>query len=234
MTAHAKVEARDETLPEWRLDDLFSGRDDPRIEAELAEAAKANTALAALKGAFVAARGEPERLGALIAEGVDLYERATTRLWAVGAYASLAASVARDDPLWSKFESDLRARSADIAAESLFFTLELNALDEAEIEAALAVDSAAARYRPWLRRVRLGRPHELDGELERMLLDRAPALANWTRLYDEALGRLRVRAGREALTLAQALNRLSDPDERRRRQVANGLARALEGQAPVL
>jgi oligoendopeptidase F len=234
MTAHAKIDSPGEALPEWRLDDLFSSRDDPRIEAELAEAAKTGVALAALKGAFVAARAEPERLGALIAEGVDLYERATTRLWAVGAYASLAASVARDDPLWSKFESDLRSRSADIAATNLFFTLELNAIDEAEIEAALAVNAAAARYRPWLRRVRLGRPHELDAELERMLLDRAPALANWTRLYDETLGRLRVRAGREALTLALALNRLSDPDESRRRQVASGLSRALEAQAPVL
>ncbi|HXQ10531.1 MAG TPA: oligoendopeptidase F, partial [Caulobacteraceae bacterium] len=175
MTAHAKIQSRDETLPQWRLDDLFSGRDDPRIEAELADAAKVNAALGGLKGAFVGARGEPERLGALIAEGVELYERATTRLWAVGAYASLAASVARDDSLWSKFESDIRARGAAIAGESLFFTLELNALDEAEIEAALAVDSMAARYRPWLRRVRLGRPHELDAELERMLLDRAPA-----------------------------------------------------------
>jgi oligoendopeptidase F len=234
MTAQAKIDPQGETLPEWRLDDLFASRDDPRIEAELAEAAKIGAALAALKGAFVAARAEPVRLGALIAEGVDLYERATTRLWAVGAYASLAASVARDDPLWSKFESDLRTRSADIAATSLFLTLELNAIDEAEIEAALAVDAAAARYRPWLRRVRLGRPHELDAELERMLLDRAPALANWTRLYDETLGRLRVRAGREALTLAQALNRLSDRDEARRKQVADGLGRALEGQAPVL
>ena len=140
MTAHAKIEVHDEVAAEWRLDDLFSGRDDPRIEAELADASKANAALAALKGAFVAARSEPERLGALIAEGVDLYERATTRLWAVGAYASLAASVARDDPLWSKFESDIRARSAAIAGEALFFTLELNALDEVEIEAALAVE----------------------------------------------------------------------------------------------
>ena len=48
---------------------------------------------------------------------------------------------------------------------------------------------------PWLRRVRLARPHELSPDLERMLLDRAPALANWTRLYDETLSRLVVRAG---------------------------------------
>ncbi len=234
MTAHSKVSASSEVLPEWRLDDLFSGRDDPRVETELAEAARATGALAKLKGAFVAARADPESLGALIAKGVGLYEEATNRLWAVGAYASLASSVARDDPAWSKFEADIRARAAEIGAESLFFSLELNALAEAEIETALAADPAAARWRPWLRRVRLGRPHELDADLERMLLDRAPALANWTRLYDETLSRLVVRVGRESLTLPEALNRLSDPSAERRKQAANGLARALERQTPVL
>ena len=116
-------------------------------------------------------------------------------LWTVGAYASLSASVARDDPAWAKFEADIRAKSAAIGAESLFFTLELNQLEEWEIEAALRAEPAAARFRPWLRRVRLGRPHELSADLERMLVDRAPAMANWTRLYDETLSRMSVHAG---------------------------------------
>ena len=128
----------------------------------------------------------------------------------------------------------MRARAAAIGAESLFFTLELNALEEPQIEAALGADPAAARYRPWLRRVRLGRPHELTADLERMLVDRAPALANWTRLYDETLGRMSVRCGREALTLPEALNRLSDPDGARRKRAAQGLSKALEERSPVL
>ncbi|MDR3514109.1 MAG: M3 family oligoendopeptidase [Caulobacteraceae bacterium] len=233
MTAHAKPTAFAD-LPEWRLDDLFSGRDDPRIEAQLAAATAANDALVKLKGAFVGARGDAARLGLLLAQGIGLYETAVNGLWAVGAYAGLSASVARDDPAWAKFESDIRARSAAIGAESLFFTLELNQLEEWEIEAALKADPAAARYRPWLRRVRLGRPHELSDELERMLVDRAPAVANWTRLYDETLGRLTVKAGRESLTLAEALNRMSDPAPDRRKAAAQGLAKALEERTPVL
>jgi oligoendopeptidase F len=234
MTVHTKPEAQDEALPVWRLDDLFSGPDDPRVEQTLAEATSANDALIKLKGAYLAARGVPDRLGRLIAEGIGFYETATNRLWAVGAYASLAASTARDDPTWAKFEADIRARSAAIAAESLFFTLELNELEEWEIEAALRADEAAARYRSWLRRVRLGRPHELTADLERLLVDRAPALANWTRLYDETLGRMSVRCGRETLTLPEALNRLSDPDGARRKQAAQGLSKALEERTPVL
>jgi oligoendopeptidase F len=231
---NAPVKPPANALPEWRLDDLYSGRDDPAIEVDLAEAARLNAELAALKGAFVAARAEPGRLGALVEQGVALYQRATDQLWGVGAYASLAASTARDDPAWSRFEADIRARTSQISADSLFFTLELNELDDGEVAAAMKAHPAAARWRPWLRRVRLARPHELSHDLERLLLDKAPAVANWARLTDETLARLQVRAGRETLTLAEALNRMSDSDPARRRSAAQGLARALEAKTSML
>ena len=231
---NAPVKSPAVSLPHWRLDDLYGGRDDPRIEADLAAAARIAGELAALKDAFVAARGAPAELAALIDRGVGLYQGATDKLWAVGAYASLAASTARDDPAWARFEADIRTRASQISAETLFFTLELNELSDAEIAAALAAHPAARRWRPWLRRVRLARPHELSHELERLLLDKAPAVANWVRLYDETLAKLVVRAGRETLTLAEALNRMSDADPARRRSAAQGLARALQAKSSTL
>ncbi len=215
-------------IPQWRLDDLYVGRDDPRIEADLAAASAANHKLVALKGAFVAARAEPAKLGALIDEGLGFYEDATNALWGVGAYASLAASTARDDAGWAKFEADVRAKAAAIGAESLFFTLELNELEDAELDAALKAHPAAAKWSPWLRRLRLSRPHELSAELEHLLVDRAPAVGNWVRLWDETLARLTAKVGRETLTLPEALNRLTDPSAANRKAAANGLAKALE------
>jgi len=229
MNAPLKTEA----LPQWRLDDLYADRKDPGIDADLAAAKAANDALVALQGQFVGARAEPARLGELLDRGINLYEQATNHLWGVGAFASLAASTARDDADWAKFEADLRARSAQIAAESLFFTLELNQLEDAEIEAALAADTEAARWRPWLRRVRLSRPHELSPDLERILVDRSPAVANWSRLFDETLARLVVHAGKARLSLPEALNKLSDPSAERRKQAGKGLAKALAASVPV-
>ena len=214
--------------PEWNLSDLYVGRDDPRIETDLAAAKAANDELASLEGMFLEARKEPQRLGVLLDRGITLYEQATNGLWSVGAYAGLEASVARDDPAWAKFEADLRARSSQIAAESLFFTLELNQLEDGEIAKALEAHPEAARWAPWLRRVRLSRPHELSPELERFIVDKAPAVANWVRLWDETLAKLTARVGEESLTLAEALNRLSDPDVARRKAAADGLAKALE------
>ena len=233
MNAHAKPPAPSD-LPEWDLSDLYAGRGDPRIDLDLAQAKQANDALIALKGRFVESRADAAALGALIDQGLNLYEQATNGLWSVGAYASLAASTARDDAAWAKFEGDLRARSSQIAADSLFFTLELNELEDSEIEAAFTAHPVARRWAPWVRRLRLSRPHELSADLERLLVDRAPAVANWSRLYDETLAKLTAKVGREYLTLPEALNRLSDPSAARRKQAANGLAEALHDRTPTM
>ena len=230
MNAPFKTDA----LPEWNLDDLYAGRGDPRIEADLGAAKVANDALVALKGRFVATRADARVLGELLDKAVGLYEQATNGLWGVGAYASLAVSVARDDGAWAKFEADLRTRASQIAADSLYFTLEVNQLDDNEIEAAFRAHPPAARWRPWVRRVRLSRPHELSPDLERMLIDRGPAVANWSRLSDETLGKLTAKAGSETLTLSEVLNRLSDPDGGRRKQAAQALAKALDARSSTL
>jgi len=234
MNVSITAGAAAEIPPVWSLDDLYAGRDDPRIEADFESATRINEELARFQGAFLAARDLASDLGALIERSVDLYEAGAEHLWKLGAYASLAASTARDDAGWARFEADVRARTAQVAAISLFFTLELNDLTDAEIEAALAARPGAARWRPWLRKVRLGRPHQLSEDLERLLIDKGPAVANWVRLYDETLARLSVRAGSDHLTLAEALNRLSDPNPARRRAAALGLAKALKAQASTL
>lgn len=230
MNAPFKTDA----LPEWRLDDLYAGREDPRIEADLAEAERLNGELAKLEGRLVATRSRPAELGGIIDRGVELYEQATNAMWSVGAFASLSASVARDDPAWSKFEAGLRARSAQIAQLSLFFTLEINKLDDVELEAALKAHKSAQRWRPWLRRVRAGRPHELSSELEKLLLDKAPATANWGRLSDETLAKLSAKVGGETLTLSELLNRMSSPDADERKAAAAALSRALGQRTSTL
>jgi oligoendopeptidase F len=234
MTVHAPPQTPADTLPEWRLDDLYAGREDPRLEEDMEAARQANLDLAKLKGQFVGARGQADRLGLLINLAVGLYEKAANLLGATGAYASLAASTARDDPAWAKFEADLRARQAAIAADALFLTLELNQLEDWEIEAAFKAYPLAARWRPWVRRVRLSRPHELTPDLERLLLDRQPAIANWSRLYDETLAKLTAKVEGKALTLPEILNRLSDSDPAKRQVAARALAKALEERTSTL
>ena len=221
-------------LPVWRLDDLYLGRDDPRITADLASARRAACDLKGRQGDLLASAGEPAVLGMRLDQVISLYQQITDDLGALSAYAGLAVSVGRDDPAWPRFEADMRANLSAIVADTLFLSLEINALEEGQIEAALAAHPAAGVWRPWLRKVRAFRDHELSGELERLFNDRAPAIANWVRLYDDTLSQLRARVGTERLTLPEVLNRLSDPAPARRKAAAMALARTLGEKQDIL
>ncbi|MGV3578490.1 M3 family oligoendopeptidase [Brevundimonas sp.] len=220
--------------PLWDLSDLYASREDAAINADL-EAAKAAVAeLNGLQGRFVAERADASALGATLDRAISLYEQASEKLGALGAYAFLAASTNRADAGAQGFEADLREKITAIATPTVWLTLEINQLEEAEIEAALAADAEAAVWRPWLRRVRAMKPHELSEELETFIAERMPISAQWPRLFDETLAALRVESGNESLTLAEALNQLSDPKEAKRKAAAQGLDVALAARASTL
>ncbi|MGZ9113129.1 MAG: M3 family oligoendopeptidase, partial [Brevundimonas sp.] len=227
MNAPFKAPADPLDAPLWDLSDLYASRDDARIDADLERARGMVTELNALQGQLVGARADAATLGQRLDRAVTLYEQASDVLGGLGAYAFLAASTNRNDAGATGFEATVRERMTAIATPTVWVTLEVNQLEEAEIEAALAAHPAGARWRPWLRRVRAMKPHELSQELETFLAERGPISAQWPRLFDETLAAMKVKAGKEELTLAEALNRLSDPKAARRKSAAEGLNEAL-------
>ncbi len=229
---NAPFKSPDADAPLWDLSDLYASREDARIAADLEAARAAVAEMGGLEGQLVAARAEPAELGARLDRAIGLYEKASDALGGIAAYAFLAASTARDDAAAQGFEADVREKITAVATPTVWLTLEINRLEEAEIEAALAAHAGAARWRPWLRRVRAQKPHELSPELETYLAERMPISAQWPRLFDETLAALKV--GKEGLTLAEALNRLSDPKPARRKAAAEGLTEALKGEARTL
>ena len=227
MNAPFKTPTDPLDAPVWDLTDLYASREDARIEADLARTRGMVEALNALQGKLIAARAQPAVLGERLDRAVSLYEQASDILGALGAYSFLAASTDRNDAAAQGFEATVREKLTAIATPTVWVTLEVNQLEEAEIEAALAAHPAAARWRPWLRRVRAMKPHELSQELETFLAERGPISAQWPRLFDETLAAMKVRAGKDELTLSEALNRLSDPKAAQRKAAAEGLNEAL-------
>ena len=220
--------------PLWDLSDLYVSRDDAAVENDLERGRRAVSELGALQGQLIAARANPGLLGERLGQAITLYEQATEALGGLGAFAFLVASTARDDAAANGFEADIREKLTAVSTPTVWLTLEINALEDDEIEAALAADAGAATWRPWLRRVRAMKPHELSQELETFLAEHGPIAAQWPRLFDETLAALRAKAGKESLTLAEALNRLSDPKAARRKAAADGLSEALGERASTL
>ena len=209
-------------LPEWDLDDLYEGFDSPALKRDLAGARARAEALAER---FRGRVGELD--GPALAELIAGYEALTDALGRITSYASLRHAGDTSDPRAGKFLQDMRERTTDIANTLLFVTLELNRIDDAALAERLE-SPALARYRPWIRDVRAFRPHRLSDDMERLLSEqRAAGRDAWTRLFDETIARLRFPFRGEALTCAQALDKLASPDAAARREAAGALSRVL-------
>ncbi len=209
-------------LPAWNLADLYPAPDSPALEADLkgaAERAKAFNLrhagrLAALDGAA---------LGAAIAD----YEAIQEILGRIMSFAQLVYSGDMSDPKIGRFYQSMQERCTAVSTDLVFFTLELNQLEEADLQARLAAPELA-RYAPWLRDLRAMRPHQLSDEIERLLHEKYVAgRAAWTRLFDETMAALRFPFKGEQLTSAQILNRLTDRDPAARREAARSLGQVL-------
>ncbi|MEC8456370.1 MAG: oligoendopeptidase F, partial [Pseudomonadota bacterium] len=231
---NAPFKTPDIDAPLWDLSDLYASRDDARLADDRTRARALVDEMNGLRGRLAGTSGDPAALGAVLDQAISLYEQASDILGALGAYAFLSASTARDDAVAQGFEADVREKITVIATPTVWLTLEINQIDDAALEAALQAHAGAARWRPWLRRVRAMKPHELSSELETFIAERGPITAQWPRLFDEQLAALRAKAGNESLTLAEALNRLSDPKPARRKAAAEGLSEALAARAPTL
>ncbi|MBI1777434.1 MAG: M3 family oligoendopeptidase [Proteobacteria bacterium] len=210
-------------LPEWDLRDLYPSPDSPELARDLDGAERAAKAFReAWAGRLAAASGGD------LARAIADYERIDETLARASSYAQLLHAKDVANPEIGKFYQSVQERTNSIASELLFFTLELNRLEEAELQTKLA-DAKLGRYRPWLRDIRVFRDHQLKEEMERLLHEKQVAgRSAWTRLYDETMAALRFPLGKQALTIAEILNRLSSKNARTRRQAAESLGRVLE------
>ena len=206
-------------LPEWDLADLYPGMDSPALRQDLDSGRAAAVAFEArLKGKVAEQPGES--LGAAVAE----FEALQDKLGRIGAYASLMHAGNVTDPAIGRFYQGIQEQLTVITSHLLFFTLELNRLDEAALEDKLKAPSLA-RYRPWLRDLRVFRPYQLADDLERLLHEKSVTGRNaWTRLFDETIAGLTFPVAGQELNAEQALHLLSDRDPAKRQAAAKGLA----------
>jgi oligoendopeptidase F len=200
-------------LPEWDLSDLYPGPESDALARDLAELTNDSKAFCERYECRLT-----ELSGAEFGAAVEAYERLQEKIGRIMSYASLVHAGNLADPEIGRFYQTMQERTNAVSTALLFFTLEINRLEDAEIEAKLA-DPALARYRPWLRDTRAFRPHQLSDEVEKLLHEKHVAgRAAWVRLFDETIADLRFPIRGQELTESEALDLLSDSDPDTRRE----------------
>jgi len=205
-------------LPEWDLSDLYPSRDGPELRRDL------ERCLADAKSFEARAKGKLAGFsGTELGEAIQRYEQLRETLDRIMSYASLTYAGDMSDPAIAQFYQTMQERTNEIGTRLLFFTLEINKIDDAALGEKLKA-RALEHYAPWLRDVRAFRPHQLSDEVETLLHEKYVAgRAAWIRLFDETSAALRFAVDGKELTSAEALHLLSEPDPALRKNAAKSL-----------
>jgi oligoendopeptidase F len=213
-------------LPQWDLDDLYPGMTCEALVQDF------DTSDEEAQNFHKRYKGRLEELiksaggGGKIASAIKDFEALQERLGRIISYAGLLHAGDTVDPEISKFYSDIRDRMTQISTNLLFFSLELNRIDDKDF--ATALENAELKYyEPWLIELRKQRPYQLDDEIERLFHEKSvTGRASWSRLFNETINDLRfeVEGEKEPLPIERTLNILLESNGIRRKQASDALA----------
>jgi len=212
------------SLPEWNLSDLYPSMDSAELKADIERAGTEAVGFEERwKGKLSAEAAR--RAGSRLGEAVQAYEAIQERVGRIVSYAGLIYAGDTSDPKRSKLYGDIQEKMTDASAHLIFFELELNNIDDAEIKAALEADKALAHYEPWVTDLRKDKPYQLEDRIEQLFHEKSiTGRGAWNRLFDETMTALRFAVDGEELSLEPTLNILQDVDPEKRRKAAEALA----------
>ncbi|SDG75618.1 M3 family oligoendopeptidase [Pelagibacterium luteolum] len=209
-------------LPEWDLSDLYPGVSSDALKSDHAFL---DTETKAFEADYKGKLDDLAKSGGLV-DAVRRYEKLDEKFGRIGSFAYLNYAQNTADPDRVKFLGDTQDKLTSLSTRTLFFTLEINRIDDAALDAAFAASPELAHYKPWFAELRKSRPFQLEDRVEELFHDKyVTGHAAWNRLFDETMSGLKFDVSGETLGLEQTLHLLSDKSEDKRRAAFDALAK---------
>ena len=206
-------------LPEWDLNDLYTGEDAAELDRDLGWLEEACTSFASdYEGKLT----DLDAAGLL--ECVLRNEKITQIAGRIMSFAGLRYYQLTTDAGRAKFMSDCQEKITNFTTPLVFFTLELNKLPDDHLDNLLNQNPDLARYKPVFDRIRAMKPYQLSDELEKFLHDLGVVGDAWERMFDETIAGLTFDIDGEELGIEGTLNLLTDPVRENREAAARELA----------
>ena len=212
-------------LPEWDLTALYLSSDAPEIVADLARADTiADEIREEFEGKIVEIASQDDG-GDRIAAGISKYEALQDLTGRIGSFSFLNYATDTSDPQRVKFFGDMREKLTALGTKVLFFTLELNLIEDDVLDKLYGTE-AFAHFRPWVEQLRLERPYQLEERVEKLFFEKSQTgRGAFNRLFDQTMTALRFSVDGEELAIEPTLNLLTDADGAKRQAGAEALAK---------
>lgn len=217
-------------LPNWDLTDLYSGQDDPRIEALWASLLdRADRFAETYRGKIDSADLDAARLSEAIGE----LEAISQELAKPYCYAELCFAADTSDAKNGAFLQKQMEYASQISVKLMFFELELQKVNSSLVEHCLA-DSRLSNFRHYIQLTRAQSPHRLS-EPEEIILEESAntGVRAWVRLFEEVTSnhvfKYQAPGSSEVQELSQEeiLDLFRDPSRDVRQAAADGFSAGL-------
>jgi oligoendopeptidase F len=211
-------------LPEWNLDDLYTGEKAAELQKDMDWL---ETACADFAAAYEGKMAGLDAMGLL--DAVRRYEAIDVAAGRVMSFAGLRYYQETTNASRAKFMSDYQDKITTFTTPLVFWSLEFNRLDDRHLDALYSADADLARYRPVLDRMRAMKPYQLSDELEKFLHDQSTVGASaWNKLFDETLAGLDFDLEGQKVGIETLLNQLTEQKRDKREAAAHELARIFD------
>ncbi len=210
----------------WRLEDLYSGADDPSIQNDIEFCLEEAVAI---RQEF---SGKVESLDASgLLKLVERLEKLSELLGKISAYAYLNFATRSNDPEAGAFLQKIKEAASQVSKELVFFELEWANLEEEKAQKLLQ-DPILQHYHHYLKSLRRYKPHLLSETEERLLAELSPVgRSSWINLFDKVLAHQRY--GKDGRTQEEVLKDLYMPDRQVREKASKELTEGLQKEILV-
>ena len=221
-----------DNLPRWDLSDFYSSQKDPHIQTDLDRAEKLSEDFSKrFGGKFLTSSWTGSDLFGAIQE----YEKIDELLGKLISYGYLLFATNVKNPPVLQFFQMIQERATTISSHLIFFTLELNQIEDEALTKAYSSSTDLTRYKPWVDSIRLFRSHQLSPDLEKLLHEKSvTGRSAWVRLFEETLAGMKFSLDGQEMSLAEVLNRFSHKDRGTRHKAAKALSEGLTAQTSII
>lgn len=210
-------------LPVWDLTDLYTSDDAPELSRDLDWLEQECSAFAADYQGKLADLDAAGLLNCVLRN-----EKINSIAGRIMSYAGLRYYQLTTDADRTKFMSDMQEKITIFTTPLVFFTLEINRIEDEALDAHFAANADLARYKPVFDRIRAMKPYQLSDELERFLHDLGVVGDAWERLFDETIAGLTFQVEGQELNIEGTLSLLTEQDRSKREAASRELARVFQ------
>lgn len=214
-------------LPEWNLADLYASADCAEYRDDMALCQREADAFQNRYSTKLAdlVANDPDEFAAALRD----YEAIEERMGRIMSFAGLYYNGNTTDAERGKFYGDAQEKITNASSPLLFFTLEINRLDDGALDAAMKQSSALNHYRPWLEDLRKDKPYQLEDRVEQLFHEKSvTGRSAWNRLFDNKMASAQFNIGGKELGVESALTLLQDTNRDTRAEASAEIGRVLK------